>query len=58
VTTLRLPAPYHLTHGKRNPISAWLDGHGLFGKRTYDEFVPAQVFAAPNEQIALFLRHL
>jgi replicative DNA helicase len=26
VTTLRLPAPYHLTHGKRNPIAAWLDG--------------------------------
>ncbi|BEK91984.1 hypothetical protein GCM10010198_21220 [Nocardia seriolae] len=26
VTTLRLPAPFHLTHGKRNPIAAWLDG--------------------------------
>jgi replicative DNA helicase len=58
VTTLRLPAPYHLTHGKRNPIAAWLDGLGLFDKRSYDKFVPAEVFAAPNDQIALFLRHL
>jgi replicative DNA helicase len=55
---LRLPAPYHLTHGKRNPIAAWLDGLGLFGKRSYDKFVPAEVFAAPNDQVALFLRHL
>ncbi len=58
VTTLRLPAPYHLTHGKRNPIAAWLDGFGLFGKRSYDKFVPAEVFATPNDQVALFLRHL
>jgi replicative DNA helicase len=58
VTTLRLPAPYHLTHGKRNPIAAWLDGLGLFGKRSHEKFVPAEVFAAPNNQVALFLRHL
>ena len=58
VTTLRLPAPYHLTHGKRNPIAAWLDDLGLFGKRSYEKSVPAGVFAAPNEQVALFLRHL
>nr|WP_090346627.1 replicative DNA helicase [Mycolicibacterium malmesburyense]CRL79232.1 replicative DNA helicase DnaB [Mycolicibacterium malmesburyense] len=58
VTTLRLPAPYHLTHGKRNPIAAWLDKLGLFGKRSYDKYVPAEVFALPNDQIALFLNHL
>ncbi|MGE2722418.1 replicative DNA helicase [Mycolicibacterium celeriflavum] len=58
VTTLRLPAPYRLTHGKRNPIAAWLDKLGLFGKRSYEKFVPAKVFALPNDQIALFLRHL
>lgn len=58
VTTLRLPAPYHLTHGRRNPIAEWLDGLGLFDKRSYDKFVPAVVFAAPNDQVALFLRHL
>jgi replicative DNA helicase len=58
VTSLRLPAPYRLTHGKRNPIAAWLDGLGLFGKRSYQKFVPNEVFALPNDQIALFLRHL
>nr|WP_090277005.1 replicative DNA helicase [Mycolicibacterium komanii]CRL70836.1 replicative DNA helicase DnaB [Mycolicibacterium komanii] len=58
VTTLRLPAPYRLARGKRNPIAAWLDKLGLFGKRSYEKFVPAEVFALPNDQIALFLRHL
>jgi replicative DNA helicase len=58
VTTLRLPAPYRLTHGKRNPIAAWLDRLGLFGKRSYEKFVPAEVFAVPNDQVRLFLRHL
>lgn len=58
VTTLRLPAPERLTHGKRNPIAAWLDGLGLFGKRSYEKFVPEAVFRAPNDQVALFLRHL
>jgi replicative DNA helicase len=58
VTTLRLPAPYHLTHGKRNPIAAWLDALGLFGLRSYDKFVPADIFALPNDQLSLFLGHL
>ncbi|WP_407685448.1 replicative DNA helicase [Mycobacterium sp. HUMS_1102779] len=58
VTTLRLPAPERLTHGKRNPIAAWLDGLGLFGKRSHEKFVPEAVFRAPNDQVALFLRHL
>ncbi|MEN4478149.1 replicative DNA helicase [Mycolicibacterium cosmeticum] len=58
VTTLRLPAPERLTHGKRNPIAAWLDKLGLFGKRSYEKFVPAEVFALPNDQVALFLKHL
>ena len=58
VTSLRLPAPERLTHGKRNPIAAWLDGLGLFGKRSYEKFVPEAIFRAPNDQVALFLRHL
>lgn len=58
VTTLRLPAPYRLTHGKRNPIAAWLDKLGLFGKRSYEKFIPAEIFALPNDQVALFLKHL
>lgn len=58
VTTMRLPAPYRLTHGKRNPIAAWLDELGLFGKRSHEKFVPKEVFALPNDQVALFLHHL
>jgi replicative DNA helicase len=58
VTTLRLPAPYRLTHGKRNPIAAWLDEMGLFGLRSHEKFVPEWVFGLPKEQAALFLRNL
>ncbi|MBP2704637.1 replicative DNA helicase [Microbispora sp. RL4-1S] len=58
VTTLRLPAPYRLTHGKRNPIAAWLDGLGLFGLRSHEKFIPDRVFSLPKKQAALFLRHL
>jgi replicative DNA helicase len=58
VTTLRLPAPYRLARGKRNPIAAWLDELGLFGKRSYEKFVPAEIFALPNDQVATFLNHL
>ncbi|MFC6679327.1 replicative DNA helicase [Nonomuraea ferruginea] len=57
-TSLRLPAPYRLTHGKRNPIAAWLDGLGLFGLRSHEKFMPDGLFALPKRQAALFLRHL
>jgi replicative DNA helicase len=58
VTSLRLPAPYRLARGKRNPIAAWLDELGLFGLRSHEKFIPAGVFALPKEQIAHFVRHL
>jgi replicative DNA helicase len=56
--SLRLPAPFRLTHGRRNPIAAWLDELGLFGLRSHEKFVPQPVFGAPREEIALFLGHL
>ncbi|MBL6277111.1 replicative DNA helicase [Micromonospora fiedleri] len=58
VTTLRLPAPYRLARGRRNPIAEWLDGFGLFGLRSHEKFVPQQVFGLPKEQVTLFVRHL
>jgi replicative DNA helicase len=58
VTTLRLPAPNRLTHRKRNPIAAWLDELGLYGLRSHEKFVPPGVFGLPEDQLALFLRHL
>ena len=57
-TSLRLPAPYHLTHGKRNPIASWLDSFGLFGCRSHEKFIPASIFSLPKKQLALFVRHL
>ena len=57
-TSLRLPAPYHLTHGRRNPIAAWLDSMGLFGLRSHEKFIPPHVFSLSQGQLALFLRHL
>ncbi|MFG1709354.1 replicative DNA helicase [Nonomuraea sp. M3C6] len=56
--SMRLPAPFKLTHGKRNPIAAWLDGLGLFGLRSHEKFLPQGIFALPKPQLALFLRHL
>ncbi|MGN6686133.1 MAG: replicative DNA helicase [Actinomycetales bacterium] len=58
VTTLRLPSPYRLARGRRNPIAHWLDSLGLFGLRSHEKFLPAEVFNLPKRQIALFLRHI
>ncbi|MFI9640403.1 replicative DNA helicase [Micromonospora sp. NPDC051925] len=58
VTTLRLPDPYRLARGRRNPIAEWLDRLGLFGLRSHEKFLPQAVFSLPKEQVTLFLRHL
>jgi replicative DNA helicase len=58
VSTLRLRSPYRLTHGRRNPIAEWLDELGLFGLRSHETFVPADLGSLPKSQIRLFLKHL
>jgi len=57
-THVYLPAPFRLAHGKRNPLAVWLGDLGLYGLRSHEKFIPAEVFALPDAQIALFLRHL
>ena len=57
-TTLRLPAPYRLARGRRNPIAAWLHPMGLFGLRSHEKFIPSRIFSLSQAQLALFLRHL
>ncbi|MBZ2197056.1 replicative DNA helicase [Occultella gossypii] len=57
-TTLRLPAPFKLARGRRNPIAAWLDEFDLFGRRSHEKFIPGAVFHLPKRQIALFVRHI
>jgi len=53
-----LPAPYKLTHGRRNPIAAWLDRFGLYGKRSWEKFIPPEVLGLPFGQLRTFVRHL
>ena len=53
-----LSAAGHLTHGRRNPVAAWMDGLGAFGLRSREKRVPDEVFRQPAEAIELFLRHL
>ena len=57
-TSMRLPAPYALARGRRNPIAEWLDDFGLFGLRSHEKFIPDPVFSLPKEQLAVFLRHI
>jgi len=53
-----LVASEGLTHGKRNPITTWLNELGVFGLRSHEKHIPEKVFAQPANAIALFLRHL
>ena len=55
---VHLSAAERLTHGKRNPVAAWLDDLGVFGLRSHEKHVPAEVFRQPTEAIEVFLRHL
>jgi replicative DNA helicase len=57
-THLYLPSPYRLARGRHNPIAQWLIRLGLNGLRAPEKFLPAPVFALPDEQVRLFLRHL
>ncbi len=57
-TQLYLPAPYHLTHGRRNPIAAWLDELGVWDRRAPEKRIPGRVFELPDEQVRLFVHHL
>ena len=53
-----LRSPYHLTHGKKHPISQWYERMGLERVRSYDKRLPKLLFESDNQKIALFLHHL
>ncbi len=53
-----LSTAQHLTHRVRNPIAKWLDSLGVFALRSYEKFVPQELFSQPQESIGCFLRHL
>ena len=39
-------------------VGKWLKDLGIFGQRSHQKHLPAELFALPDSQIALFLRHL
>ena len=39
-------------------VGKWLKELGLFGQRSHDKTLPADIFRLANDQLALFLRHL
>jgi replicative DNA helicase len=53
-----LSAAQRLTRNVRNPIAKWLDSLGIFGLRSYEKFVPQDLFSQPKEVIGYFLKHL
>ena len=53
-----IPSTRALTHGVRNPVSAWMENMGVFGLRSHEKYVPEIVFQQPVSAIARFLRHL
>jgi replicative DNA helicase len=53
-----LSSTERLTHGRRNPVAAWLDELQAFGLRSHEKRVPERVFQQPTAEIAVFLRHL
>jgi replicative DNA helicase len=53
-----LTASQNLGPGLKNPITKWLENLQVFGLRSHEKFVPADVFAQPQSAIAVFLRHL
>jgi replicative DNA helicase len=58
VTTLRLTCAPPATHADHQALVRWLTDLKVFGLRSHEKFIPAAVFALPDEQLALFLRHL
>ncbi|HEX4658710.1 MAG TPA: replicative DNA helicase [Streptosporangiaceae bacterium] len=53
-----LPAPYHCTHGRDNPLHVWFRELGIGDLRSHQKRIPEIVYSANNREIAVFLGHL
>ncbi len=42
----------------RSAVSEWASELGVWGRRSYEKFVPAKIFSQPTAAVSLFLRHL
>src|ERR1700761_6366888 len=53
-----LPAPAHCTHGRGNPIHDWFRELGIAYRGAREKRLPDAIYAASDDEICLFLRHL
>ena len=53
-----LPAPWKCTHNRGNPIHAWFRDLGIEDLRSAEKRLPDALYAASDEEVATFLRHL
>ncbi|MCW2893947.1 MAG: replicative helicase [Actinomycetia bacterium] len=53
-----LPAPAHCTHGRGNPIHDWFRELGIEYRGAHDKRLPSALYAASDDEICVFLRHL
>jgi len=53
-----LPAPAHCTHGHGNPIHDWFRELGIEYRGAHDKRLPDALYAASDEEICFFLKHL
>jgi replicative DNA helicase len=53
-----LPAPYHCTHDRWNPLHTWFRELGIEDLRSHEKRLPAAMYAADDAEVCLFLRHL
>jgi replicative DNA helicase len=53
-----LPAPAHCTHGRGNPIHDWFRELGIEYRGAHDKRLPDALYAASDEEVCLFLKHL
>ncbi|CAM2070236.1 Intein splicing domain-containing protein [Sulfidibacter corallicola] len=47
-----------ITSNRLNACRAWLEGHGLFGCRSENKFIPDEIFRCSSRQVAVFLAAL
>src|SRR5690606_1924381 len=53
-----LTSPYHLTHGKRHPISLWFEELGIWNIRSFEKKIPDKIFHQSKESIQWVSHHL
>ena len=53
-----LPAPARCTHGRGNPIHDWFRELGIEYLGAHDKRLPKALYAASDDEICLFLKHL